>query len=200
MKKLGADFYLQEDVVSVAKMLLGKRLCTRFDNVICKGIIVETEAYKGTTDKASHAYNGRHTQRTRIMYLEGGIAYVYLCYGIHHLFNVVTNQKGIPHAVLVRALEPVEGIEQMLERRRKKEPDYTLTSGPGSLSQAMGINTAHSGLSLSGKQIWIEECGVDVPESEILKTARVGVGYAKEDALLPYRFRIKNNPWNSPAK
>ncbi len=163
-------------------------------------MIVETEAYKGISDKASHAYNGRFTERTQIMYKEGGAAYIYLCYGIHHLFNVVTNVEGTPHAVLIRAIEPIEGIDTMLKRRKKKQLDYTLTSGPGSLSEALGIHYSHSGISLYENKIWIADEGIKINRNNIIASPRVGVAYAKEDALLPYRFRIKANPWTSKAK
>jgi DNA-3-methyladenine glycosylase len=198
--KLEAGFYRNANVVQVSMDLLGKVLVTNFNGLRCSGMIVETEAYAGVNDRASHAWGGRHTNRTRTIYEKGGIAYVYLCYGIHHLFNVVTNSKGVPHAVLVRALEPLEGIDVMLERRKKPKLDHTLTSGPGSLSEAMGIHYSHSGLSLLGKEVWIEDRGIVVKKSEVIASPRVGVAYAKEDALLPYRFRIKNNPWTSKAK
>lgn len=197
--KLKQAFYLSPDVVDVAKNLLGKMLITRFGSTT-SGIIVETEAYAGITDRASHAYGNRNTERTRVMYEKGGTAYVYLCYGIHHLFNVVTNIKGVPHAVLIRAIEPVEGIPEMLHRRRKAELNYTLTSGPGSLSEALGIKKEHSGLLLSSNTLWIEDTGVHYPDDKIIASPRVGVGYAEEDALLPYRFRVKGNPWTSKAK
>lgn len=198
--KLAPDFYLRTDVVQIARDLLGKVLCSNIDGELCKGIIVETEAYAGVGDKASHAYGGRHTERTKTMFGTGGAAYVYLCYGIHHLFNVVTNQEGVPHAVLVRALEPLEGIETMLARRGKKKLDHTLTSGPGSLSEAMGIHYKQSGTLLHEDLLWIEDQGIRVRRQDIIASPRVGVAYAKEDALLPYRFRIRDNPWTSKAK
>ncbi len=119
MKKLQLEFYQRENVIQIAKELLGKILVTNWKGIITSGRIVECEAYAGVIDKASHASGGRRTARNEIMYGEGGYAYVYLCYGIHHLFNVVTNSKGEPHAILVRALDPVEGIEEMLLRARK---------------------------------------------------------------------------------
>jgi DNA-3-methyladenine glycosylase len=198
--KLTKDHYLNPDIVHVAKKLLGKKLSTNFDENVCSGIIVETEAYAGITDRASHAFGGRNTQRTSTLYREGGIAYVYMCYGIHHLFNVVTNIAGIPHAVLVRAIEPVKGIPVMLERRQKTRADYTLCAGPGSVSQALGIHTRHNGTDLQGNSIWIEDTGIIVPDQEIIASPRVGVAYAREDALLPYRFRIKGNKWVSRAQ
>lgn len=198
--RLSSDYYLQPDIVAIAQDLLGKILCTYIDNKWCTGIIVETEAYAGVTDKASHAYGNRRTARTETMFKEGGIAYVYLCYGIHHLFNVVTNIEGIPHAALIRALEPLEGIDHMLMRRGKSKADFSIGNGPGSLSKSLGIHSGLSGISLQGDAIWIEDRGVVVTQNQVIASPRVGVGYAKEDALLPYRFRIKDNPWTSPAK
>ena len=126
MKKLGLDFYKENNVVAIAKNLLGKILVTKFDGIETTGRIVEVEAYNGAIDKASHAFDGRRTKRTEILFAEGGVAYVYLCYGIHNLFNVVTNSKDIPHAILIRAVEPLKGIDRMLSRTGKKKGDYTL--------------------------------------------------------------------------
>ncbi|HKR06173.1 MAG TPA: DNA-3-methyladenine glycosylase, partial [Bacteroidia bacterium] len=154
MSKLKKDFYLREDVVQIAKELLGKHLFTKFNGKITGGIISETEAYNGIVDRASHAYGGRRTERTEIMFNEGGTAYVYLCYGIHSLFNVVTNAKEIPHAVLIRSIHPTHGIDEMLKRRKKKSADKTLTKGPGSVAQALGIHYSHTGMSLHGNKIW----------------------------------------------
>lgn len=191
--KLSRSFYIQPDVVAVARQLLGKRLCTRIGGKLTTALITETEAYAGVTDKASHAYGGRRTARTETMFAEGGTAYVYLCYGIHHLFNVVTNVKDVPHAVLIRAVQAEKGLPLMLERRNKPKPDKTLSGGPGTVSQALGIVTAHTGLSLLGTTIWIEETGIVVPEKSILAGPRIGVDYAGEDAKLPYRFVFKSN-------
>jgi DNA-3-methyladenine glycosylase len=198
--KLPADFYLNKDVVAVAKQLLGKVLVTHFDNIVTAGRIVETEAYNGAVDKASHAWNNRRTNRTETMYATGGTAYVYLCYGIHHLFNVVTNVKDIPHAVLVRGVEPLAGIEQMLLRTGKPKADSTLTKGPGNVSKALGIHTIHTGLSLLDDVIFIADDGYKLPKKDIVTTPRIGVDYAAEDALLPYRFFIRDNPFVSGKK
>lgn len=184
-------------MVSISKELLGKFLFTYFNNQLTGGMITETEAYRGQVDKASHAYNGRRTARTEIMYSEGGTAYIYLCYGIHYLFNVVTNEKEIPHAVLIRAIEPVEGIDRMLKRRNKKKADYSLTCGPGALSQALGILTKQTGEDLLGNKIWIEDRGVTIKKSEIISSTRVGVDYAGSHAGWKYRFYIKRNNWVS---
>lgn len=186
--KLKQDFYQREDVVQIAKDLLGKYLFTRFDNVITGGIITETEAYNGVIDKASHAYGDRRTTRTEIMYGEAGLAYIYLCYGIHSLFNVVTNTKNVPHAVLIRAIYPTHGIEQMMARRKVNEVKKNFSSGPGTVSQALGIHYSDTGTSLSGNKIWIEDKGIVI--SEFKTTPRIGVDYAKEDASLPYRFVV----------
>ena len=192
MMKLSRKFYRKEDVVALARDLIGKYVFTSFGEIVTGGIITETEAYNGTTDKASHAFGGRRTARTEIMYATGGTAYVYLCYGIHHLFNVVTNQKDIPHAVLIRALKPIEGMHVILKRRKQKEISNKLSSGPGTLSQALGIQTSHSGENLLGNKIWIEDRGINFPDIEIIKSPRIGVDYAGADALLPYRFYVKS--------
>lgn len=197
MKKLTTDFYRRENVLLIAKQLLGKILVTKFEGVETSGRIVEVEAYRGITDKASHAWGGRRTARNEVMYTQGGITYVYLCYGIHHLFNVVTNDKNIPHAVLIRALEPLKGITEMLKRTGKLKPDFTLTRGPGNLSKAMGIHTRHSGTLLTGKELFIAEDELIYNKKEIGASPRIGVDYAGADALLPYRFYVKGNPYVS---
>lgn len=186
--KLPQKFYLRDDVVEISKELLGKVLCTKLNGQITKAIITETEAYAGVSDKASHAYKGRRTKRTEPMYAEGGTAYVYLCYGIHHLFNVVTNKADTPHAVLIRAGKPLEGSELMRERRKKQKIDDSLLAGPGSLSQALSITTAFSGANLLGDRIWIEDHHIGFNDQDIVAGPRVGIDYAEEDASRPYRF------------
>src|SRR5215472_10066190 len=175
MIKLGSTFYDRPGVVRVARDLLGKVLVTEFDGQRTSGRIVEVEAYNGEVDRASHAWSGRRTRRTEVMYGAGGTAYVYLIYGIHHLFNVVTNRKGVPHAVLVRGLEPLEGIPVMLNRTGKTRVDHTLTRGPGNLSKAMGLLTLHTGMSLMGKEVWIGDDGFRLRPSGISTTGRIGV-------------------------
>ncbi len=196
MDKLNRAFYLGADVTGIARQLIGKKLCTKINHLFTSGIITETEAYAGTVDKASHAFGNKLTNRTKTMYENGGICYVYLCYGIHHLFNVVTHQKGIPHAVLIRAIKPIDGIETMLMRRGKTKLDKTLTSGPGAMSKALGINTSLNGTSLMGDRIWIET-GQDIDNQSIVATTRIGVGYAQEHAEWPYRFYLKDEIWVS---
>lgn len=186
--KIPTEIYLRNDVVKVARELLGKVLCTHLEGTPTAAIIAETEAYAGVIDRASHAFEGRRTRRTEPMFRPGGIAYVYLCYGIHHLFNVVTGEEGTPHAVLVRAGSPVEGVETMLSRRRKDRVDKTLMGGPGTFSQALGIRTSMTGSDLSGNRIWIEDRGIVVRARDIEAGPRIGVDYAGDDARKPFRF------------
>jgi DNA-3-methyladenine glycosylase len=188
--KLPESFYTRNNVVQISRDLLGKVLFTKFRGKITAGIITETEAYQGITDRASHAFNNRRTKRTEIMYSKGGTAYVYLCYGIHSLFNVVTNKENIPHAVLVRAIHPLEGIDVMLKRRKAKLNGKSFTGGPGTVAQALGIHFSHSGESLLVDKIWIEDRGIKISSSQIQISKRIGVDYAGKDALLPYRFVI----------
>jgi len=195
--KLDVGFYRVKEVLSIARNLLGKYLFTNINGEISGGFIVETEAYNGIADKASHAYGNRKTNRTQTMYETGGIAYVYLCYGIHEMLNVVTSVEGEPHAVLIRAINPTEGIDLMLERRKMASLKNNLTAGPGSVAKALGISRKMNGLSFQGDEIWIEDRGLGFPDDEIAAVPRVGVAYAKEDALLPYRFYIKGNPYVS---
>ncbi len=188
--KLPRKFYQREGVVRVAKVLLGKVLFTKFNGVLTGGIITETEAYAGINDRASHAYNNRRTKRTEVMYAVGGTAYVYLCYGIHHLFNVVTNSEGTPHAVLIRGIKPIEGIKTIQKRRKKSGSDTYICNGPGTVSEGLGIKTVHTGIDLCGEIIWIEDKGIKVRQRDIIKNPRIGVDYAGADALLPYRFNV----------
>jgi DNA-3-methyladenine glycosylase len=194
-EKIGREFYLRNDVVKVARELLGKVLFTQIDGRTTAGIITETEAYAGWQDKASHAYGGRRTTRNEPMYGIGGHSYVYLCYGIHHLFNVVTNEPDIPHAVLVRGVHPYIGKDVMIERRAPARPT---TTGPGTLTQALGIRTAHTGTDLCGDMIWLEDHDIQVPAKTIVTGPRIGVDYAQEDASLPYRFLVPPSQLNIP--
>ncbi|MBC6401587.1 MAG: DNA-3-methyladenine glycosylase [Ekhidna sp.] len=181
-------FFLREDVTQVAKDLLGMLLVSGKNGVVTAGKILETEAYCGRGDKACHA-NGKRTPRTEVMYREGGVAYIYLCYGIHHLINIVTNVEGQADAVLIRALEPVEGIEVMRERRNFTKAK--LASGPGTLTQAMDIKVSQTGTDLLGDEIWIAKSYEK--DFEISEGTRIGVDYAGEDAFRPWRFIIKGN-------
>lgn len=191
--KLKPGFYLREDVLEITHELIGKFLVTNMEGTVTSGMIVEAEAYNGSIDKASHAYKDRRTKRTEVMYAEGGVAYVYLCYGIHHLFNIVTNKKDIPHAILIRAVIPKDGVNKILERRNQDKVTKKISNGPGTVSSALGIKTVHSGVSLSGNIVWIEDRGITFKKKDIITSPRIGVDYAGKDALLPYRFRLNEN-------
>jgi DNA-3-methyladenine glycosylase len=193
--KLKREYYLGDNVVSIARSLLGKTLMTNIKGVITGGKIIETEAYSGLVDKASHAWPNKKTARTEVMFEPGGIAYVYLCYGIHRLFNIVTNVTGKPDAVLVRAIEPTVGIEHIIKRRNAKKLTEKLSSGPAKVSLCLGIDLDHNTQPLTGRKIWIEN-GIENHHS-IVETTRIGVDYAGEDALLPWRFYIKDNSYIS---
>lgn len=195
--KLPVSYFLNQDVLFLAKDLLGKVLFTQIEGQITAGIIVETEAYFGEIDKASHAYGGRRTNRTEIMYSQGGVSYVYLCYGIHHLFNIVTSVKGEPHAVLIRAVEPLIGKEIMEQRRNMPAGKSTISSGPGSAAKALGIGSSFNGKELNAEEIWVEDYYTKYTDDEIVATPRVGVAYAQEDAFLPWRFFVKGNKYVS---
>jgi len=199
--KLPASYYTSKDVVGLSRDLIGKYLFTRIDGVITGGYIVETEAYNGAVDKASHAFGNRLTPRTKTMFMQGGVAYVYLCYGIHEMFNIVVADEGVPHAILVRAVNPTDGLEAMQVRRNMPVVKPTITMGPGSVAKALGISRAINAFDLTGDTIWIEDRGLSFPDEEIAVVPRVGVDYAGEDALLPYRFYLKSNPYVSkPSK
>ncbi len=195
--KLPVDFYRSKEVVTIARSLLGKYLFTNVNGGISGGYIVETEAYNGIIDRASHAFGNRLTNRTKTMYEVGGVAYVYLCYGIHEMFNIVTSVEGEPHAVLIRAIHPTEGIDLMLDRRNMPSVKNNLTAGPGSVAKALGISRKMNNLSLQGNEIWVEDRGLTFAQEQVAAVPRVGVAYAKEDALLPYRFYVKGNPYVS---
>lgn len=197
MKKLSAQFYAGTDVVALARELLGKVLVSRFEGVLTAGRIVETEAYIGLTDRASHSFGGKRTERNEHMYAAPGTAYVYICYGMHHLFNVVTNKKDIPDAVLIRALEPIEGIDMMLHRTGKPKLDRTLTKGPGNAAKAMGIFKQHSGISLRSSDLYIADDGFVIADELVGVSKRIGVESAGKAALYPYRFYLKGNPFVS---
>jgi len=192
-QKIPLDFYRREELFQIGKELLGCHLFTQFDGQLTGGIIVEIEVYKGSEDRASHAYDNKMTERTRVMFERGGVAYVYLCYGMHHLFNIVTGREGTPHAILVRSVLPVHGIEIMLKRRKKRSCSSSITSGPGMVTQALGIRTCHNGASLVSDRIWLEKGGIEIAAHHILTSPRIGVEYAGKDALLPWRFHLAEN-------
>ncbi|WP_405369373.1 DNA-3-methyladenine glycosylase [Nonlabens sp. Asnod2-A12] len=197
-KKIPASYYQQEDVVAIAKDLIGKKIVSNINDQLTSGIITETEAYRGYDDKACHAHLGKFTDRTKVMYEDGGVAYVYLCYGIHNLFNIITNSKDQADAILIRAVEPVDGVEVMLERRNKLKLDKTLTSGPGNFSKAFALDKSHYGAFLTGDLVWVEENDqFRFRESEITTTTRIGINYAQEDKDLPWRFYLNTSKFIS---
>jgi len=195
MTLLKEPFYRRNDVTRIASDLLGKVLFTRINGTTTAGLIVETEAYSWK-EKGCHAYDNRKTARNAVMFGEGGRAYVYLCYGMYNLFNVVTNREGKADAVLIRALEPLEGIAHMLKRSDARQPKR-ITSGPGKLTRALGIDRNHNGLALTSKHVWLEDSGVAVKRGMVHASPRIGIDYAGEDARLPWRYTIKDNVWVS---
>ncbi|MFN2513553.1 MAG: DNA-3-methyladenine glycosylase [Pyrinomonadaceae bacterium] len=194
--KLPREFYTRTNVLTVARELLGKLLVVPApDGKRVSGTIVETEAYRGPLDRASHAYGGRRTRRTETMYGLGGTVYIFFVYGMYHQFNVVTNVEDIPHAVLIRALQPAEGIG-LMRQRRHHQPDRNLTSGPGKLCIAMGIDRRLDRADLLGKDVWIE-AGETIPPRRIGSGPRIGIDYAEEWVDKPWRFWVRDNPFVS---
>lgn len=200
MKKLKQAFYDRTDVVQIARDLLGKIVVTDINGRYTSGRIVETEAYVAFIDKASHSYGGKRTSRNESMYAAPGTTYIYICYGLHQMLNFVTNKYGVPDAVLIRAVEPIKGIEAMMERTGKKKSDRSITRGPGNVGKALGVFKHMSGTHLTDNQIYVCNDGFLLDESQIGVSERIGVSGAGKDATLPYRFYIKNNPYVSGKK
>ena len=196
-KKISTDFYTSNNILKISKNLLGKVLCTKINDQLTTGKIVEVEAYLGSIDKASHSYNNKKTKRTAPMFASGGISYVYLCYGIHYLFNIVVGEQNNPCAILIRAIQPFKGINIMLQRRNLSNATKNLTNGPGKLAQALGITTKLNKQLLINNMIWVEDHEIKLEKKDILSSPRIGVDYAGDDAKLPYRFYIKKNKWVS---
>lgn len=188
---MNLDYFLNPDVVFLARDLLGKYVFTQIDGQLAGGIITETEAYRGFTDRASHAFGGRRTKRNEMMYAEGGRAYVYLCYGMHHMLNFVTNEEGTPDAVLIRGIRPTHGEELMLQRTGKPKCTPEVTDGPGKVCKALGISMQQNGVWLNSAELWVEDRGVVFGDEQVWVGPRVGVDYAGEDAKLPWRFRVR---------
>jgi DNA-3-methyladenine glycosylase len=192
--RLDRDFYHQ-DVVKLAKALLGKVFVRMDNNNRLSGMIVETEAYLGIPDKAAHTVGGRRTPRNESMWQDGGTLYVYFTYGMHHCMNIVAQQTDHPVAVLIRALEPIDGIDVMYTRRKVAKKDTDLCSGPAKLCQALNISRNEDGMNLvTGNAIWIEDHNIKIPGKTIATGPRIGVQYAQEWAEKPYRFWVKNHP------
>lgn len=194
MNRLQKSYFLQHDVLAIARDLLGKYVFTQKEGQLSGGIISEVEAYKGLEDKASHAYRGRRTRRNEMMYHEGGVAYMYLCYGIHSMLNFVTNVQDVPDAILIRGIIPTHGEELMLQRTGKRTMSASIGSGPGKVSKLLGLTTADNGCPLDGDALWVEDRGLRVLDDTVMVTPRIGVDYAGDDALLPYRFVLKEIP------
>ncbi|MFD0764934.1 DNA-3-methyladenine glycosylase [Mucilaginibacter lutimaris] len=191
--KLPESYYHNPDVVALSRDLIGKYLFTNIDGELTGGYIVETEAYAGVNDKAAHSYGGKVTPRTQTMYMQGGISYVYLCYGIHEMFNVVVSGEGHPHAILIRAVHPTDGLDVMMLRRNMEIVKPNITKGPGSVAKALGISRKINAMTLQSDVIWIEDRGLTFSNEEVAAGPRIGVDYAGNDALLPYRFYVKGN-------
>ena len=197
-RKLPQSFYTRPDALAIARELLGKRLVVPAPSgERVSGRIVETEAYMGPEDRASHAYANRRTLRTETMFAKGGRAYVYFIYGMYYQFNVVTNEAETPHAVLVRGLEPEEGLEWMRRRRHGVRLDRDLTNGPGKLCIALGLDRSFNNADLRGRRVWIEDAGARIRPREIAEGARIGIDYAAEFAAVPWRFWVRDNPYVS---
>jgi DNA-3-methyladenine glycosylase len=194
--KLADSFYQRTNVVKIARELLGKVLFTNINGIVTGGIIVETEAYSWK-ERGCHAYGAKKTNRNAVMFENGGYTYVYLCYGMHYLFNIVTNGPDVPEAVLIRAIEPVHGLAEMFLRRGMLKNNFHLTSGPGKLTKALGIDRKLNGKFLLDDEVWVEDVGAKISNQKILATPRIGIDYAGEDALLPWRFIVKGNAWVS---
>lgn len=194
---LSSGYYQNSDVISLARDMIGKLIVTEIDDITTSGIIVETEAYKAPEDKASHAYDNKMTSRTKTMFEAGGTSYIYLIYGFHHLFNIVTGPQGLAHAVLIRAVEPVEGIDIMIKRRKMLTANSELTNGPGKWTSAMGITTKYNGLKLFEPEssIKIYDTGSVFLSEDIISSSRVGIPYAQDYIDKPWRFRLKGNGW-----
>ncbi len=183
---------LSDDVVKIAKQCIGLEIYTKFNDQLTSGIITETEAYAGENDRASHAFGGRRTSRTETMYGSAGTAYIYLCYGMHHLFNIVTGPQGTPHAVLLRGIKPTHG-EELMRSRMNNSTGKLQTDGPGKATKALGITTSFNGLLIDGNSIGLRNPSFNIGDLEILEGPRIGVDYAGSDAFLPYRFYIRKN-------
>ena len=193
------SFFHEKDVLKISKKLLGMSIYTRIDGAITGGIITETEGYAGGSDKACHAYGYKLTKRTQTMFKEGGIAYIYLCYGIHHLLNIVTNTEGEPDAVLIRSFEPHTGIDTMMQRRKMTQLKRNISAGPGNVSSALGLTRKYDGEPVTGPVIWLEndEKSMTPRKNDIAESARIGVDYAEEYAKKPWRFYLINNDYVS---
>lgn len=202
MKKLQREFY-DRDTLIVSKELLGKYLVHKIDNQTLIGKIVEVEAYNGPEDKACHSFGNKMTNRNKVMFGPPGFAYVYTIYGMYQCMNVVTEEDGRPCAVLIRAIEPVEGIEQMAVNRYGSAYDElsriqkkNITNGPGKLCIAMKIDKSNNGMDLFSSNLYIED-SEKISDNQINSSPRINIGYAEEYVQMPWRFYIKGNKYVS---
>ena len=199
--KLNAAFFQRPDVLSIARELLGKHLYTCLDGIITAGRVVEAEAYRHEGDPSLTLHLQRKRHQAQGLHVPGGHAYIYTVYNKYALFNIATHDAAHPDAVLIRAVEPTVGLDEMLRRRGLSEAKRALTAGPGVMSQALGITPALTGLLVTGKVLWFEDHGEDVSPAEVVASSRVGLEYAGPEAVaLPWRFRLRGNAWTSPAK
>ncbi|OGX84253.1 hypothetical protein BEN47_16500 [Hymenobacter lapidarius] len=200
-QKLSASFFQRPDVLQIARELLGKHLYTNVDGILTAGRVVETEAYRHEGDHSMTMHLQRKRQQAQGLYVPGGRAYIYTVYNKYALFNIATHDADHPDTVLIRAVEPTIGVEAMLHRRGLEAPKRALTAGPGVMSQALGITPALTGLPVTGDVLWFEDHGEAVADAAVVASSRVGLEYAGPEASgLPWRFRLRNNPWTSPAK
>lgn len=195
--KVPLSFFQDDDVVSLSSQLVGMHLYTRIDGQLAGGIIVETEAYRGPEDRGSHAYNHRRTARNDVMYSKGGVVYMYICYGIHDMLNIVTGREGDSHAILIRAIEPTTGLEVMRLRRGFVNDDKRLCRGPGALAKALGLGKIHNGASLDGDTVWVEDRGLQLSSDKIVARPRIGLNIDEPYKSIPWRFYIRGNKYIS---
>jgi DNA-3-methyladenine glycosylase len=194
-------FFQRPDVLLTARELLGKHVCTLLDGELTTGRIVETEAYRHEGDPSITLHLQRKARQAQALYQPGGHAYLYTVYRVHTLFNITAHDADHPDAIIIRAIEPLEGVEVMLRRRGLAKVARNLTAGPGVLSQALGLTPALNGEPLTGPRIWLENAGENISEENIVASSRVGLEYAGDEAVaLPWRFRVKDSKWTSPAK
>jgi len=201
LTKLPAAFFQRPDVLQIARDLLGKHLCTNLNGIITAGRVVETEAYCHVGDQSMTLHLQRKREQAQGLYVPGGHAYIYTVYNRHALFNIATHDAEHPDTVLIRAVEPTIGVEEMLRRRGLSAPVRALTAGPGVLTQALGITPALTGRPVTGEVLWFEDHGEEVAPANIVASARVGLEYAGPEAAgLPWRFRLRDSKWTSPAR
>jgi DNA-3-methyladenine glycosylase len=203
MKKLDRSFY-SRDTLEVAQELLGKYLTRSSEDSLLIGKIVEVEAYMGENDKAAHSYGGRRTKRNDVMYGEAGHIYVYFIYGMHYCFNVITERVDVPRGVLIRALEPIEGMDTMSLNRYKKplaelssKEIKNLTNGPAKLCRSFGITVEQNGMDICKDELYISESKKEGEDFDIVHTTRINIDYSEEARFYPWRFYIKGNPYVS---